>query len=275
MKRSLYLTLLSVCGAITTAHAGGPVLPAALRNVGFDQRLNEQLPLDINLKDEDGHSVQLSQYFQGKPVILVLAYYRCPRLCTQVLSGLVEGLRESSLVLGKDYRVVTISFDPADTPEAARKKKSYLRYFGEGADQDAWRFLTGSQDSIHRVTEAVGYRYSYDAATQQFAHAAGIVILTPTGKISRYLYDVKFAERDLRLGLIEASQNQIGSPIDQILLFCFHYDPTAGRYGAAIMNIVRAGGVCTVLGLVAGFYCLRRVELTRLARLSKVEITKA
>ncbi len=240
------------------------VMPNILRNVGFDQRLNEQVPLDLPFTDDEGQRVRLGTYFGDKPVILVLAYYRCPMLCTQVLNGLVQGLREMPFTIGKEFRVVTVSFDPNETTEmAAAKKRSYLHSYGKPEAAEGWHFLTGDQRSITRLTRAVGFRYAYDAASDQYAHAAGIVILTPTGKISRYFYDVHYSGRDLRLGLVEASRNKIGSPIDQILLFCFHYDPTAGKYGAAIMNFVRAGGVLTVVGLGLMFGLLLRGERGR------------
>jgi protein SCO1 len=240
------------------------VLPQILRNVGFDQRLNEQVPLDLPFTDDEGERVKLGKYFEGKPVILVLAYYRCPMLCTQVLNGLVQGLRDMPFTIGKEFRVVTVSFDPNETTDmAAAKKRTYLHSYGKPEAAEGWHFLTGDQQSITRLTRAVGFRYAYDATSDQFAHAAGIVILTPTGKISRYFYDVHYSGRDLRLGLVEASRNKIGSPIDQILLFCFHYDPTAGKYGATIMNFVRAGGVLTVVGLGVMFGLLLRGERER------------
>jgi protein SCO1 len=240
------------------------VLPKILQNVGFDQRLNEQVPLELLLTDEDGQQVTLGKYFQDRPIILVLAYYRCPMLCTQVLNGMVQGLRETSLTIGKDFSIVTVSFDPHDTADtAAAKKSSYVRAYGQPEAAEGWHFLTGDPQSIKRLTDAVGFRYAYDPLSDQYAHAAGIVVLTPAGKISRYFYDVHYSGRDLRLGLVEASHNKIGSPVDQILLFCFHYDPTAGKYGAAIMNFIRAGGVLTVLGLGVLFGLLMRGERKR------------
>lgn len=255
------------CGLIVLACSrlsAAPVLPEALRSVGFDQRLNEQVPLDLPFVDENGNTVLLQDYLNDAPVILVLAYYQCPMLCTQVLNGLVQGLRESQFTIGRQFRVLTVSFDPRDTPEAAAaKKRAYLRHYGQPEAADGWHFLTGAQDSITRLTAAVGFRYVFDEATQQFGHASGIVVLTPQGKISRYFYDVHFSGRDLRFGLIEAAGNRIGSPIDQVLLFCFHYDPTAGRYGAAIMNLVRTGGVLTMLTLGVFFGWLWRQERRR------------
>jgi len=244
--------------------AAQTVLPKALQNVGFDQRLNEQVPLDLPFKDDEGDRVTLRKYFGEKPVILVLAYYRCPMLCTQVLNGLVQGLREMPFTVGKEFSVVTVSFDPNETTDmAAAKKRTYLHSYGKSEAAASWHFLTGDQQSISRLTHAVGFRYAYDSLSDQYAHAAGIVVLTPTGKISRYFYDVHYSGRDLRLGLVEASHNKIGSPIDQILLFCFHYDPTAGKYGAAIMNFVRVGGVLTMVGLGLMIGLLLRGERAR------------
>src|SRR5947209_1461987 len=186
--------------AVPAAHAQ-PALPPALRDVGFDQRLDEQVPLDLEFRDEWGRSVRLGDYFTDKPVILVLAYYRCPMLCTEVLNGLARGLLDVSFDIGKEFQVVTVSFDPREQPElAAAKKRTYLERYGRPGAEAGWHFLTGDQDAIDRLTKAVGFRYSYDATNDQFRHAAGVVVLTPTGKISRYFYDVKYSSRDLRLG---------------------------------------------------------------------------
>jgi protein SCO1/2 len=250
-------------GEARRAWADAP-LPQILKGVGFDQRLNESIPLDIPFRDEAGHEVKIGDYFGKQPVILVMAYFRCPMLCTQVLNGLVEGLRETQLTMGKDFRVLTVSFDPSDAPRmAAAKKENYVRAYGEPEAAADWHFLTGTKESIDRLAHAVGFRYAYDEQSDQYAHAAGIVLLTPAGKISRYFYDVHYSGRDLRLGLVEASQNRIGTAIDQVLLFCFHYDPTAGRYGAAIMNFVRAGGVLTMICLGLLFASLMRGERRR------------
>jgi protein SCO1/2 len=241
-------------------------LPKSLQGVGFDQRLDAQVPLDLSFRDESGRTVQLGDCFGDRPVILVLAYYRCPMLCTQVLNGLVRALLEVPLDVGRDFNVVTVSFDPRETPElAAAKKKSYLeRYGGPGAEA-GWHFLTGEQEPISRLTQAVGFRYTYDPVNDQFAHASGIMVLTPQGKVSRYFYDISYSPRDLRLGLVEASNNRIGSASDQVLLFCFHYDPAEGKYGAAVMNLVRIGGVLTILA-VGTFICVMWRQERRKAR---------
>jgi protein SCO1/2 len=235
-----------------------PVLPPVLRDVGFDQHLNEQVPLDLAFKDESGRSVRLRDYFDGKPVVLVLAYFKCPMLCTQVLNGLVQAMLGIPLSAGKDFEVLTVSFDARETPEmAAAKKKTYLERYGRPGAEEGWHFLTGEEKSIKALTKAVGFRYVYDPRNDQFAHASGIMVLTPAGKISRYFYDVRYSSRDLRLGLVEASANRIGSPADKVLLYCFHYDPAEGKYGPTVMNFVRLGGVLTMLGvglLVGGLW---------------------
>jgi protein SCO1 len=267
MTRQSAATFVLVACLMTAAvprASADPALPPILKNVSFDQRLNEAIPLDVTFRDDEGREVKLGDYFDGRPVVLAMAYFRCPMLCTQVLNGLVEGLRETELTIGKDFRVLTVSFDPSDSPKmAAAKKKNYVRAYADPKASDDWHFLTGTQASIDRLAQAIGFRYAYDAPSDQYAHAAGIVVLTPAGRISRYFYDVHYPGRDLRLGLVEASQNKIGTAIDQVLLFCFHYDPTAGRYGAAVMNFVRAGGVLTLIGLGVMFAALMRGERRR------------
>ena len=237
-------------------------LPPQLQNVGFDQRLGEQTPLDAQFVDESGQTVRLGDYFHGKPVILVMAYYRCPMLCTLVLNGLVQGMLDMDFDIGKEFEVVTVSFDPRETPDlAAAKKATYITRYGRPGAAAGWHFLTGQEPSIRRLANAVGFRYQYDPTTDQYAHAAGIMILTPEGKIARYFYDVRYFGGDLRLGLVEASANRIGSPVDQVLLFCFHYDPSAGKYGVAVMNFVRLGGLLTMLGL--GTFLIRQFRRER------------
>ena len=259
LLQTILVTLLTLV-VIAPACADETSLPPSLREVRFDQRLDEQVPLDITFHDETGADVRLGDYFEhGRPVILVLAYFRCPRLCTEVLNGLVRALLDVNLTMGKDFDVVTVSFDARETPEmAAAKKKTYVERYGRPGADEGWHFLTGDQDAIDRLTKAVGFRYSYDAAKDQFAHASGIVVLTPSGKISRYFYDIQYSPRDVRLGLVEASNNRIGTPVDQVLLFCFHYDPNEGRYGAAVMNLVRAGGVLTLVSIGVLVWWLRR-----------------
>lgn len=243
-------------------------LPTALRDVRIEQKLDQQLPLDLIFHDENGTPVKLGQYFGQKPIVLSLVYYDCPMLCTQVLNGMVESFRVLPFQLGKEYEVVTISFDPRETPQlAASKKKVYVGYLPDKMQATAtagWHFLTGDAENIKRITEAVGFHYHYDETTKQFAHASAIMMTTPRGKLSRYYYGIEYPARDLRLGLIESAQNKIGSPVDQLLLYCYHYDPATGKYGAVVMNIVRAGGVATMLAIVAMFLLLRWRNTARL-----------
>jgi protein SCO1 len=219
-----------------------------LRDVGIEQRLGQKLPLDALFADELGRPVRLGQYFGKRPVILVLAYYNCPMLCTQVFSGLVSALRVLSFDAGKEFDVVAVSFDPRDRPpDAAAKKKAYVDEYKRPGAALGWHFLTGGAGSIERVTQAAGFRYRYDETTGQFAHAAAVYVATPEGKLSRYFYGIEYGPRDLRLALVEASNGRIGSPVDQILLFCYHYDPKLARYSAAVLSMVRFGGVGAVL----------------------------
>jgi protein SCO1 len=231
-------------------------LPKALEGVGIDQKLDEQIPLDLVFKDEAGRNVPFSNFFsKGKPVVLALVYYRCPMLCTQILTGLESTLKAVTFNPGKDFEVVAVSFDPKDTPElAAAKKQTYLRRYARPNTANGWHFLTGDEKNIKSLTDAVGYHYKYDPKTDQFAHASGIMVLTPDGRVSRYFYGVEYAPRDVRLGLVEASQNKIGSPADAILLFCFHYDPSTGKYGAIAINILR--GSAALFALVGGMFLL-------------------
>lgn len=226
--------------------------PEGLREVGFDQKLEEQVPLDIRLRDENGREVRLGEYFGDKPVVLSLAYYSCPMLCGLHLQGLASSLKPLQLSAGEDFTVLTVSFDPRDTAELATKKKTETleRYERTGAER-GWHFLTGDAEQVAALTSAVGFRYQYDAGRGEYAHPAGIVLLTPEGRVSRYLFGVEYKPRDVRLGLVESAAGKIGTLVDQVLLFCFHYDPAMGRYSAIALNSVRAGGVLTILGLVA------------------------
>jgi len=232
--------------------APSDVVPPQLRGVGIDQNLNAQVPLDLTFHDESGKPVRLEQYFQeGKPVILNLVYYECPMLCTLVLNGLTSALRALSFDVGKQFEVVTVSFSPEETPAlAASKKKTYLdEYRRPGADA-GWHFLTGEAAAIETLARSVGFRYRYDPAVKQFAHAAAIMVLTPKGRVARYFYGVEYSPRDLRFGLIEAAENRIGNRIDQLLLYCFHYDPATGKYSATILAVLRVAAAATVLGLL-------------------------
>ena len=230
-------------------------------DVGIEPKLGAQLPLDVQLYDESGEVVRLGEVANGKPVLLTLVYYRCPMLCNMTMDGQVRSLTELSLDAGKDYTAVTVSFDPRETPAlaAAAKKTALTRYGRDGADQ-GWRFLTGEEQEIRRLTDAVGFRYRYDEARGQYAHGAGLVVLTPEGVVSRYLYGVEFPRHDLRLALVEASNGTIGTAVDGILLLCYHYDPTTGKYGLAIMNVLRLAGVVTLLVLGGGIFAMLRHE---------------
>ena len=236
-------------------------LPPALQEVRIEQKLDQQLPLDLVFRDESGREVKLGQYFGHKPVVLAFVYYDCPMLCTQILNGMVTSFRVLPFQMGKEFDVVTISFDPRETPELAQKKKKvYVDYLPEKMRADAtngWHFLTGDEANIAKITDAAGFRYRWDEKTQQFAHASAIMVTTPHGKISRYYYGIEYPARDLRFGLIESSANKIGSPVDQLLLYCFHYDPATGRYGAVVMRIMRVAGVITLLGIVAMLFLLK------------------
>ncbi|HEY8186762.1 MAG TPA: SCO family protein [Pyrinomonadaceae bacterium] len=242
-------------------------LPKALNGVGIDQKLNDQLPLDLEFKNENGDSVQLGDYFGKKPVVLSLVYYQCPMLCNQMLNGMVTAFKVMSFQPGQEFEVVSVSFDPRETATlAAAKKNTYVNYLPEAKRAGAargWHFLTGDEASIKRLTEAVGFRYHFDEATNQFAHASAIYVTTPEGKLARYFYGIEYPPRDLRLGLIEAADNKIGSPADQLLLYCFHYDPATGKYGAAVMNMMQLGGGLTLIAMAAMFIVLHRREKAR------------
>ena len=247
-------------------------LPTALRDVRIEQKLNQQLPLDLVFRDESGAQVKLGQYFGQKPVVLAFVYYDCPMLCTQVLNGMVTSFRVVPFEMGKEFDVVTISFDPRETPElAASKKKVYVDYLPEkmkASARNGWHFLTGDAANIERITDAAGFRYHYDEKTKQFAHASAIMVATPEGKLSHYFYGVNYSARDLRFGLIESSQHKIGSVTEQLSLYCYQYDPTKGTYGAAVMRILRITGVLTFLGIIALIFLLKprnRQQATRSA----------
>lgn len=257
---SFLLLPLHLCPLIAAETPLAPSVPAPdLKDVGFDQRLNEQVPLDLEFIDEMGKAVKLRDYFKGKPVVLVLAYYRCPMLCTLVLNAVASTIEKVPLAAGKDFHVVTVSFDPRETWElAAAKKKNLLARYSHPGAGEGWSFLTGKPDPIRELTRAAGFRYVYYPKEERYFHPAGILVLTPSGKISRYLFGVDFPARDLRLALVEASAGKIGSPADQVLLFCFHYDPSTGRYTAAVLRFVRLGGVLTMLAVAGlGWFLVR------------------
>ncbi len=228
-------------------------MPAPLREIGFDQNLDQHVPLDVPFTDETGRAVRLGDYFGKRPVVLVFAYYDCPMLCTQVINGLSSALNTLSLNPGSDFEIVTVSFDPRDTPKTAADKKAfYLERYKRAGAAEGWHFLTGTQPSIDRLTKAAGFRYVWDKETNQFAHPTGVIVLTPDGRLARYLFGIEYGPRDLRFAIVEASDGRVGNPADALLLYCYHYDPMTGRYGLIVMRALRVAGVATVL-LIAGF----------------------
>ena len=237
-------------------------LPTALKDVGIDQKLNEQLPLDLVFQNERGEQVKLGDYFGKKPVVLSLVYYDCPMLCNQVLNGMISAFKVMAFSPGQEFDVVTVSFDTRESSkQAAAKKKTYVGYLPEAKRAEAnsgWHFLTGDEKNVKALTEAIGFRYRFDEVTNQFAHGSAIYVTTPEGKLARYFYGIEYAPRDLRLGLIEAAENKIGTPMDQLLLYCYHYDPTTGKYGAAVINLIRLGGVFTLIAVAGLFLFMRR-----------------
>ena len=242
-------------------------MPAVLQNVGFEPPLNGQMPLDLVFRDETGRNTQLREYFGQKPVVLAFVYYGCPMLCDQVEQGVVGVLRMLSFNPGRDYEVVFVSFDSRETPNmAAEKKKKALAHFRRPETDSGWHFLTGSKESIDATTKAANFRFSFDTRNNLFAHASGVLLLTPDGHISRYFYGIEYPGRDMRLGLVDASAGKIGSPIDHVLLFCYHYDPSTARYSASILKIIRLGGVLTILCLVGGILISRHRETLAAAR---------
>jgi protein SCO1 len=263
---AIALLLLSIFASAQTipssAGQGSRGLPPALLNVGFEPPLNGQLPLDVTFHDETGRTVALREYFgQRKPALLALVYYGCPMLCNQVEQGVVGSLKMLSFNAGRDYDVIFVSFDSRETSDMAlRKKQAALSHYGRPETAAGWHFLTGSQESIDTVTKAANFRYSFDSRSGIFAHASGILLLTPDGKISRYFYGVEYPSRDVRLGLVDASAGKIGSPIDHLLLYCFQYDPAGARYSTAILRIVRLGGIATIVGIGAAILIFRRRE---------------
>jgi len=230
-----------------------------LKQVNVEQKLGNQIPLDLKFRDESGREVRLAEYFgKGKPVALTLVYYECPMLCNQVLNGEVGAFQALSFTPGKEFEAVTVSFDERERPElAAKKKETYLkRYRREGSDA-GWHFLTGDKASIDALSESVGFRYVWDEESKQFAHASAIMVITPEGKLSHYFYGIDYSPKDLRLALVEASEGKIGSPVDALILYCYHYDPVTGKF-APVMAVLRAAGVLTVIGLAALIYYLSR-----------------
>ena len=236
-------------------------VPQALREIGFDQNIDQHVPLDTVFRNEAGATVRLGDYFGKRPVVLVFAYYDCPMLCTLVINGLSSALGVMNLNPGQDFEIVTVSFNPRDTPATATAKKAaYLERYKRAGAADGWHFLTGDQPSIDRLTKAAGFRYVWDAETKQFAHPSGVIVLTPDGRLSTYLFGVEYGPRDLRLGIVEASEGKVGTPVDALLLYCYHYDPMTGRYGLVIMRAIRMAGAATVLAIGAFIVVMVRRE---------------
>jgi protein SCO1 len=225
-------------------------MPAPLREIGFDQNIGQRVPLDTVFRDEAGRPVRLGEYFGRRPVVLVFAYYDCPMLCTLVINGLSSALAVVSLNPGRDFEIVTVSFDPRDTPATASvKKAAYLERYKRAGAAEGWHFLVGDQPAIDALTRAAGFRYVWDRDTKQFAHPTGVIVLTPDGRLARYLFGIEYGPRDLRFGIVEASEGRVGTPADALLLYCFHYDPMTGRYGFVIMRAIRLAGGATVLAI--------------------------
>jgi protein SCO1 len=224
--------------------------PPILQNIGIDQRLNQQLPLDLEFRDEAGQPVKLNQYFGKKPVILTMVYYSCPMLCSEVLSGIASSLGVIRFDVGKEFDVISVSINPHDTPaDAIKKKKLFLQRYRRPGAAEGWHFLTGNQPEIDALAKAVGFHYAYDPKSGQYAHSTAIMVVTPEGKLAQYFYGIEYSAKDLRLSLIEASKNKIGTPVEQVLLYCFHYDPSTGHYSVVVMNVVRLAGIFTALTL--------------------------
>ena len=237
------------------------IRPALLKNVALDQKLNSQIPLSLQFHDELGRTVTLGQYFDGKPVILALVYYQCPMLCSQVLSSLLASVQHISLQMGKDYRIITVSIDPNDSPiEALQHHRLYTGEYGRDASGEGWHFLTGAEPQIHALADSVGFRYAYDSQSGQYAHPSAIMVLTPTGKVAEYFYGITYNPRDLRLALVQASGGKIGNPVDALLLICCSYDVSTGRYGLIISRIIKFAAGLTLLGLVLLIFYLRKGE---------------
>ncbi len=271
LRQIALATVLVVVAAVCPAAGQGAVgsepgdpsdrLPKALEGVSYAQRLGDQVPADLPFVDETGKAVRLGDYYGRRPIVLALAYYECPMLCTQVLSGMTAGLKGLRFNAGQEFEVVVVSIDPGEGPGlAAAKKASYLAHYDREETAAAWHFLTGRKADIDRLARTVGFSYSYDEKTDQYAHAAGLSILTPEGTIARYFFGIDFAPRDLRLGIVEAADRKIGSAVDTALLYCYHYDPATGTYGLMVMRLVRIAGILFVLAMVAGWMVLRRRE---------------
>src|SRR5215475_6438313 len=267
--RALAIGLLLSSGAFGLRASAQPAgaRPPVLQDIGIDQLLNNQVPLDLEFRDETGRTVKLAEYFKDKPVILSLVYYNCPRLCTQVLNGLLGAMKGLPMTAGKEFVNLTVSFDPRETPElAAAKKSGYLTRYDRPGSEAGWHFLTGDEASIKALTKAVGFRYIWDPVTKQYGHASGIMVLTPQGKLSRYFYGIEYAPLDIRFGVIDASAGRVGSLADQVILYCYMYDPDRGTYSLVLMRLLRIFAIFTLSTLLALFLYLRRKEKQKAAQ---------
>ncbi len=235
-------------GYLSSPGADSQTMPKALREIGFDQNIDRQLPLDTRFVDEDGREVTLGSYYGKRPVLLAFVYYTCPMLCTQVLNAMTSTISMLSLDTGKDFDLVLVSIDPRETPaQAAAKKAEYLHRYKRLQGDPGWHFLTGTEPEIRRLADAAGFRYAWDEQTQQYAHPTGIIVTTTDGRLARYLFGIEYGPRDLKLALVDASEGKVGNFVDQLLLYCYHYDPMTGRYGIYVMRTLRVAGVATVL----------------------------
>jgi protein SCO1/2 len=258
------LLLALVAFGISVAATAQP-RPDLIKDVNLDQKLNTQIPLDLRFSDETGRSVALQEYFADKPVIMALVYYKCPMLCTQVLNGLVSALRIVKYDPGKDFEIVLVSIDPRETPEiAAKKKDSYIKSFNRPGTEMGWHFLTGQESNIKTLANAIGYRYRYDETTGQYAHPAGLIVLTPKGVTSQYFYGIEYSPRDVQFALVESGHNKVGTLVDKVILYCFAYDPITGKYGLVIMRVIRVFAVALVL--VLGTYIVMMVRRERTSK---------
>jgi protein SCO1/2 len=261
MRMRSQIILILVCVAIANQTLAQSLTENQLSKISFDQRLDSQISFDLPFRDENGKSVGLRDYFGGKPVVLVLGYYGCPMLCTLVFNGMVESMNDMKWSIGDQFNVVQVSIDPNETPElATTKKETYLKRYGRAGAGAGWHFLTGNEPNIRKLADEVGFHYAYDPSVKQYAHPSGLVILTPDGRVAKYLFGVKFAPVELYTALQGASERKVGSPIERLVLLCFHYSPIKGKYGALIMSVVRVLGAATIGGLVWFFLAMIRGE---------------
>jgi protein SCO1/2 len=259
VKRRALLAAVGLLSSLELPARAQSQSPAPPKEVGFDQKLGAQVPLDAAFRNENGTNVSLRDYLGKKPLVLSLVYYECPMLCGMSMQGLASTMKALKWSAGEEFEVATVSFDPSEGPRLAKgKQEAMLAQYARPSGVNGWHFLTGTEPEIRKLTSSVGFRYIWDADSKQFAHATGVVVLTPDGHVSRYLFGVDIPAKDLKLALIEAADGKIGGPVGQLLLMCYHYDPKTGRYGAAAMNLMRAGGVVTILGIVGFLFVLQK-----------------